>query len=275
MSTTALPTAARPQAVAIAARPRRTAAVLTLVAALLGGTTVALAPQAHAAPAKAAVTAAAKPTPRLAISVNRTKVVKGQQTPTVRVRASKDGAKLGGRARLVVNGRSTTAHHLKKGTTTFAVAAKYLRTGKNTIRVRVNPSRPGLYTATSTAKTVRATPGGSPVVKVAKRYVGVPDRSGGSTPSGFDCSGFTKYVYKKAGVKNLPRTSSGQRHAGHRVSRANAKPGDLIWTPGHVAIYVGKGMQIDAPRPGKTIQVRRIWQDNPTFLRVSAKAIGV
>lgn len=105
------------------------------------------------------------------------------------------------------------------------------------------------------------------LIAIAKQYQGVPYRSGGSTPSGFDCSGFTKYVYAQIGV-TLPRSSAAQRNAGTRVSRADAKPGDLIWSPGHVGIYLGGNLQIDAPRPGKSIQVRSIWQSNPQFIRV-------
>ncbi|WP_242496404.1 C40 family peptidase [Xylanimonas protaetiae] len=108
---------------------------------------------------------------------------------------------------------------------------------------------------------------GSAVIEIAARYVGVPYLAGGSTPAGFDCSGFTSYVFAQVGI-SLPRTSSAQRGVGTVVSRADAQPGDLIWSPGHVAIYAGNGMQIDAPRPGKTIQFRSIWQSNPVFIRV-------
>lgn len=108
---------------------------------------------------------------------------------------------------------------------------------------------------------------GNAVVSIASRYIGVPYLSGGTTPDGFDCSGFTQYVYAQVGI-SLPRSSSAQRYAGTVVSRADAQPGDLIWSPGHVAIYAGNGMQIDAPRPGKTIQLRSIWQSSPTFIRL-------
>ena len=108
---------------------------------------------------------------------------------------------------------------------------------------------------------------GNAVLEIAARYVGVPYVSGGTTPDGFDCSGFTSYVYAQLGI-SLPRTSSAQRNAGTVVSRADAQPGDLIWSPGHVGIYAGGNQMIDAPRPGKTVQFRSIWQSNPTFIRI-------
>lgn len=108
---------------------------------------------------------------------------------------------------------------------------------------------------------------GNAVLEVAARYVGVPYVSGGTTPDGFDCSGFVSYVYAQLGI-SLPRTSSAIKAAGTVISASEAQPGDLIWTPGHISIYAGGDQQIDSPRPGKTIQFRSIWQSNPTFIRV-------
>ncbi|NMR19492.1 C40 family peptidase [Cellulomonas fimi] len=113
-----------------------------------------------------------------------------------------------------------------------------------------------------------ASANGNAIVEIASRYVGVPYVWGGTTPNGFDCSGYTAYVYAQVGI-TLPRTSSAQRSAGTVVSRADAQPGDLIWTPGHISVYAGGNLQVDAPVPGRTIQIREIWQSNPTFLRFS------
>lgn len=109
---------------------------------------------------------------------------------------------------------------------------------------------------------------GAAAVEIAMRYIGVPYVYGGSSPSGFDCSGFTSYVYAQLGV-SLPRSSADQRYAGTVVPADQRAPGDLIWTPGHIGIYAGNGMQVDAPRPGKTIQLRSIWQSNPIYIRVA------
>jgi len=121
---------------------------------------------------------------------------------------------------------------------------------------------------TSSAKNDDA-PGfdGSAVIEIASRYVGVPYKRGGSSPKGFDCSGFTQYVYGQLGI-DLPHQSGGQPGKGRVVSRSDARPGDLIYTPGHVAIYAGGNKQIDASTPGTTIQFRKIWQRNPTFIRL-------
>ena len=108
---------------------------------------------------------------------------------------------------------------------------------------------------------------GNAVLEIAARYVGVPYVAGGKGPDGFDCSGFTSFVYGQLGI-SLSASSADQRWAGVEVSAADALPGDLIWSPGHVGIYAGDGMQIDAPRPGKTIQFRSIWQSNPIYLRI-------
>jgi cell wall-associated NlpC family hydrolase len=112
-----------------------------------------------------------------------------------------------------------------------------------------------------------ATVAGNEVLEKAATLVGIPYRAGGSSQAGFDCSGFTQYVFGALGV-DLPRTSRAQKNAGTIVSASEARPGDLIWSPGHVAIYAGNGTQIDAPRPGRSVQFRNIWQRNPVFVRV-------
>ena len=113
-----------------------------------------------------------------------------------------------------------------------------------------------------------ASANGRAILEIAARYVGVPYVWGGTTPNGFDCSGFTSYVFAQVGI-SLPRTSAAQRNAGTVVSRADARPGDLVMHPGHVAIYAGDGQLIDAPMPGGAVHFRPIYFSNPVFVRVT------
>ncbi|WP_235912383.1 LysM peptidoglycan-binding domain-containing C40 family peptidase [Ruania zhangjianzhongii] len=106
------------------------------------------------------------------------------------------------------------------------------------------------------------------ILDVARQYIGTPYVWGGSSPSGFDCSGFTQYVFAQVGI-DLPRTTDAQRNAGQVVSAAEAQPGDLVWAPGHVGIYTGDGQHIAARNPGTPLEEGPIWIDNPTFIRVA------
>lgn len=98
---------------------------------------------------------------------------------------------------------------------------------------------------------------GSSVVSKAYAYLGVPYVWGGSSPSGFDCSGLTSYVYKQAGV-SLPRTARAQQNFGTKVSLSALQAGDLVFwgSPAHhVGIYIGGGKYIHAPQTGDVVKV--------------------
>jgi len=113
----------------------------------------------------------------------------------------------------------------------------------------------------STSRTALSDPlqTASGIVGIARSFFGVPYVYGGSSPSGFDCSGFTSYVYRQAGI-SIPRTASQQQAAATRVS--NPQPGDLVffgYPAYHVGIYVSPGRMIDAQRTGTTIGYHSIW----------------
>lgn len=103
---------------------------------------------------------------------------------------------------------------------------------------------------------------------IGKTQLGTLYRYGGTTPAGFDCSGFTRYAYAKAG-KKLPRTAAQQRRASKVISSPRA--GDLVFlggrNPYHVGIYVGNGKMLHSPRTGKPVQIAKIWS-KPTYGRV-------
>jgi len=95
---------------------------------------------------------------------------------------------------------------------------------------------------------------------------------GGTGPTRFDCSGLTRWAYARAG-KSLPRTSSAQAGAVRRVSRAAAKPGDLVFfTSGgrvyHVGIYAGRNQLWHASRPGVPVGKAAIWTRSVFFGKV-------
>lgn len=105
------------------------------------------------------------------------------------------------------------------------------------------------------------------VLAVAQQYTGIMYRWGGTTPAGFDCSGYTQFVFRHVGV-NLPRTSSAQSRVGTRVSAAAAQPGDLIYKPGHIGIYAGNGMMYHSPRTGKPSQLAKVYSGSWSYIRV-------
>jgi len=99
--------------------------------------------------------------------------------------------------------------------------------------------------------------GGYPgVVGIAMQYLGVPYVWGGASPSGFDCSGFTMYVYAKVGI-SLPHNAAMQYGYGSPVSRENLQAGDLVFFNGlgHMGLYIGGNQFIHAPHTGDVVKI--------------------
>lgn len=97
---------------------------------------------------------------------------------------------------------------------------------------------------------------GSIIVNAAYSQIGVPYVWGGTTPGvGLDCSGLVQYCYRQAGI-SIPRTSGDILAKGTIVS--NPQPGDICWTSGHVAIYIGGGQMIEAQQTGVPVKVSSV-----------------
>lgn len=143
------------------------------------------------------------------------------------------------------NGWSKVSYAGKTG----YISADYLVTASS--GTAINPS--------NTAASVSISAKRQSVLNYAAQFLGVPYVYGGSTPSGFDCSGFTSYVFKNT-VSSIPRVAQAQYDATTRVSRDDLLPGDLVFfgsstsSISHVGIYVGSNQFIHAPSTGDVVK---------------------
>ena len=128
-------------------------------------------------------------------------------------------------------------------------------------QVSRSAARPARASTTNTVTDAPVSGTGADVVNYALQFQGIPYVYGGTDPAtGFDCSGFTQYVFAHFGI-SLPRTADAQRSVGVPVT--DPAPGDLLVTSdgSHVGIYVGGGRMIHAPRPGRTVTVQKLYRD--------------
>jgi cell wall-associated NlpC family hydrolase len=109
---------------------------------------------------------------------------------------------------------------------------------------------------------------GDRIAAIAKKYLGTPYRWSGSSPSGFDCSGFTSFIYRQAGIP-IPRDLGGQLNSGPSVSVDDLEPGDLVifqntYMRGlsHAGIYIGDGQFIDAQDEADGVVVNSLESSN-------------
>ncbi|MBW9155126.1 C40 family peptidase [Clostridium tagluense] len=104
------------------------------------------------------------------------------------------------------------------------------------------------------------------IIAYASNFLGTPYLWGGTSPSGFDCSGFTQYVYAHFGI-SVGRTTFDQINDGVQVSRENLQPGDLIFfgtfaSPHHMGMYVGDNNYIHAPHTGDVIKISPVGRND-------------
>ena len=118
----------------------------------------------------------------------------------------------------------------------------------------------------SSAPAPSAAKGGS-ILATARSGIGTPYVYGGTSPSGWDCSGFVQWVYAQHGI-NLPRGAAGQAAAGTVIPRSEARPGDLVYKPGHIGIYAGGNQFVDAGNSRVDTSERNIYSGSWTFIRI-------
>ena len=179
-------------------------------------------------------------------------VVKCSSTVNFRSAASTSSTILGE----LKNGTAVTVLSTSNGWSKVSYAGK---TGYISADYLVTASSGTAISPSNTAASVSISAKRQSVLNYAAQFLGVPYVYGGSTPSGFDCSGFTSYVFKNT-VGSIPRVAQAQYDATTRVSRDDLLPGDLVFfgsstsSISHVGIYVGSNQFIHAPSTGDVVK---------------------
>ncbi len=179
---------------------------------------------------------------------------------------------------------TTTAVNMREGPSTaykskqvLAAGAAVTLTGKSGQWYRVTYGNDsgfilGTYISTNTSSgsgsagspSAQSTAAGERIVVEAKKYLGVPYVYGGTSPSGFDCSGFVYYVYKQCGY-SISRTATAQNSNGTQVARSDLQPGDIIIfyngyksAIGHAGLYIGNNQFIHASSGGGKVMISNL-----------------
>ena len=237
--------------------PHRAGASMVAVAAVSLGTAAATAPGASAAPSAVSAPAAASVSSATSATTFSGLVKRGHRGSLVKQVQRKVGVTADG-----VFGPMTQSavkrYQKRNGLVADGIVGP--RTG----------TKMGLRSTStvSSRTTTRSSVSTSSVLSTAASLVGTPYVYGGTSRSGWDCSGFTQYVFARHG-KSLPRTAEQQRRATTRVY--SPQPGDLVFfgAPAwHMGIYAGNGMMYDAGNARVDTTKRAIWTSNVTYGRV-------
>ena len=180
--------------------------------------------------------------------------------------ASEDAAKAAAATAAVAATPSATSTSTASSSAASSSAAS---SSANTSTTSASSSASASQAPASNTSSVSVS-GGS-IASNAAKYIGVPYVYGGTSPSGFDCSGLIYYAAKEAGI-NLPRTSQAQSTIGSYVSVSDLQAGDLVFWGGvgsayHVGIYIGGGQYLHAPAPGQSVTIQSMAYFAPSFGR--------
>ena len=164
--------------------------------------------------------------------------------------------------------QSTASNSSASTTTNTNTVASNANTTSST-NTAASSSQAVSQAPTASTSTTTASASASAITSYALTFLGVPYVWGGTTPSGFDCSGLVQYVYSHFGI-NLGRTTYTQQYAGTKISVASAQAGDLyFWgsygSAYHVAIALGGGQYVMAPAPGQNVMTGSVSSYTPSF----------
>lgn len=179
--------------------------------------------------------------------------------------ASEDAAKAAAATAAV----AATPSASSTSTASSSAASSSVNTSTNTSTTSASSSASASQAPASNNSSVSVSSGS--IASNAAKYIGVPYVYGGTSPSGFDCSGLIYYAAKEAGI-SLPRTSQAQSTLGSYVSVSDLKAGDLVFWGGvgsayHVGIYIGGGQYLHAPAPGQNVTIQSMAYFAPSFGR--------
>jgi cell wall-associated NlpC family hydrolase len=185
---------------------------------------------------------------------------------SIHVKASqRSGKGLRGKAALYLDGDLQRVRLLKHGNILFRADRSDLRDNTSvTVTVRIFPLSK-FYRDAVVRREVKDIPRGEFVLDRALDQRGDPYRYGADGPSAFDCSGLVQYAYRHSTGRRLPHSSSGIASAGSRVS--SPRRGDVVYTPGHVSLWAGDGMVVEAAHPGTSVRYTHMWQRSPKYYR--------
>ncbi len=106
------------------------------------------------------------------------------------------------------------------------------------------------------------------IILEAEKYLGVPYLWGGTTPDGFDCSGYMQYIFASKNI-SIPRVSQDQQSFSTKISMSEIKPGDLVFNKSsdstHVGMYIGNDMYIHAPHTGDVVKISQLSTSNMKY----------
>ncbi|MFC7532705.1 C40 family peptidase [Actinoplanes sp. GCM10030250] len=250
---------------------------LSLGLCLCAGQLVATSAASAAAPTPVAAAAAVKVTPKLAATKVSTRSLKWGSTLKVTAKVidprtgkiAKGTVRLQGYSKGAWRTWDTETVRNQNGTVTLSAKPQA------TAWTRTIFTGNGFNQVTTNKIKVSVKASGAKVLAEAKKHKGALYKFGASGPKRFDCSGFTKYVYKKAAGKKLPHKANSQQRYGKSVAKSNKRVGDLIvFRNGsygyHAGIYAGNGYVYDSPHTGARVGKHKIWNKNYVVRRLVA-----